>query len=590
MNKKLSKLITCILVIVMIGGLMSACGKKDIDTNNVSSVDGNTVNKTEGEQKYEKFITVDVFANQANYQGISSGWFADVVKEKFNMELNIIAPNVAGGGDTLFQTRSAAGNLGDIVMIGSENGRLADTVKAGLLMDITDLVAERSNITQYTGALDMLKDLVGTDRVYAIPSAVSSQPATTPSEGLDLTFGPYLRWDYYQGIGSPRMETLEDLLPVLKQMQEKYPTSDSGKPTYGFSLFKDWDGNMMMFGKQPTCFYGYDELGFVLAKADGSDYQSIIDDDSMYIRSLKLFFDANQMGLLDPESSTQNWDSVATKYEDGAVFFSPWPWLGQAKYNTIEHKEAGKGFMLVPIDDMKIFSFGATPTGTKYVVGVGSKAKDPERIVDFLDWLYSPEGIMMSCSQTTGSSGPEGLTWEMQDGRPVLTEFGKKAFSDGNTVLPEEWGGGTWKDGVSQLNFTTVLTIDINPQTGVPYNYTLWDSVLEDNVTPLDLSWQEAMGAKTTLDYLKQHDQYMVAPGTSYIVPAEDAEISALRSQIKEIIKEKSWKMVFAKDEAEFNNLLAEMQKIAKGLGYDDVLEYDMKTAKEQNAARDAVR
>ena len=31
-----------------------------------------------------------------------------IVKDKFNMELNIIAPNVAGGGDTLFQTRSAA--------------------------------------------------------------------------------------------------------------------------------------------------------------------------------------------------------------------------------------------------------------------------------------------------------------------------------------------------------------------------------------------------------------------------------------------------------------------------------------------------
>ena len=28
------------------------------------------------------------------------------------MELNIIAPNVAGGGDTLLQTRSAAGDLG----------------------------------------------------------------------------------------------------------------------------------------------------------------------------------------------------------------------------------------------------------------------------------------------------------------------------------------------------------------------------------------------------------------------------------------------------------------------------------------------
>ena len=46
--------------------------------------------------KYEDTITVDVFASEANYQGIQSGWYAKLVKDKFNMELNIIAPNVAG--------------------------------------------------------------------------------------------------------------------------------------------------------------------------------------------------------------------------------------------------------------------------------------------------------------------------------------------------------------------------------------------------------------------------------------------------------------------------------------------------------------
>ncbi len=591
MNKKILSLISTMLILVMVVASMAGCtSKKDepvestngvVDTTNADTTSAGEVVKT-----YDKFLTVDVFCSQANYQGIQSGWFADVVKEKFNMELNIIAPNVAGGGDTLFQTRSAAGDLGDIVMIGAENGRLADMVNAGLMLDMTELVAARPNISQYTGALDMLKNLVETDKVYAVPSSVSSQPATNPSEGLDLTFGPYVRWDYYQGVGSPKISTLEDILPVLKQMQDKYPTSDSGKQTYAFSLFKDWDGNMMTLAKQPTCFYGYDELGFVLANADGTDYQSIIEADSQYVRALKLYYDANQMGILDPESSTQNWDTLFTKYQDGAVLFSPWPWLGQAAYNTVEHKEAGKGFMIAPVEDMKIFSYGASPTGAKYVVGIGAKAKDPERMADFLDWLYSPEGIMMSCAQTVGSCGPEGLTWEMKDGRPVLTDFGKQALLNGDGTMPAEWGGGSWKDGVSQLNFTTVLPGDTNPGSGFPYNYTLWDSVLELNVTPLDKAWQDATGAKTTLEFLKQKNQYIVAPGTPFIAPAEDAEIGTLRSQCKAIIVENSWKMVFAKDADEFNSLLADMQEIVRGLGYDKVLDYDMTIAKEQNAAR----
>ena len=68
----------------------------------------------------------------ANYQGIQSGWFAKIVKDKFNMELNIIAPNVAGGGDTLFQTRSAAGDLGDLILTNAD-ADVSESCTAGWL-------------------------------------------------------------------------------------------------------------------------------------------------------------------------------------------------------------------------------------------------------------------------------------------------------------------------------------------------------------------------------------------------------------------------------------------------------------------------
>lgn len=598
--RKVTKLLSLTLVLILVLSMVG-CKSKDKSedssptvsetaSGDTSSTEATVEATTDTAKTYDEFLTVDVFCTQANYQGIQSGWFADVVKEKFNMELNIIAPNISGGGDTLFQTRSAAGNLGDIVMIGAENGRLADTVEAGLLMDITDMVATRSNIAQYPDALGMIKDLIETDKVYAIPSSVSSQPATNPSEGLDLTFGPYIRWDYYAALGYPEINSLEDLLPVLKQMQDANPTSDSGKQTYAISLFKDWDGNMMCLGKQPATFYGYDELGFVFSKADGTDEQSIIDSDSQYIRVLKWYYDANQMGILDPESTTQNYDTLYAKYQDGQILYAPWPWLGQAAYNTVANKEAGKGFMIAPIKDQTIFSYGCTPTGSKYVVGVGSKAQDPERMMDFIDWLYSPEGIMYSCAQTAGTCGPEGLTWEMADGRPVLTDFGKEALLNGDATMPAEWGGGSWKDGVSQLNFATVLASDTNPDTQFPYNYKLWESVLESNTTPLDKSWQEKMSALTTLEYLQENNQIIVAPGTDFIAPAATSEIDTLRAQCKAVIIENSWKMVFAKDEAEFNSLLENMQTTVKGLGYDDVLAFDMENAAQQSAARAEAR
>ncbi len=532
-------------------------------------------------------ITIDVFDGLANYQGIQSGWFAKIVKDKFNMELNIIAPNVAGGGDTLYNTRVAGGNLGDLI-ITDKGQKMDDLVDGGLLLDTSKYYDSMTNVSGYDAAVQKLND--GKDGVYAFPTQVSKLQPTDPSEGLDPTFGAYVRWDYYADAGYPDISTLEDLLPVLKEMQDNHPTADNGGKTYALSLFKDWDGNMMNLAKQPTCLYGYDELGFVLAKADGSDYQSILDSDSQYVRALQFYFDANQLGILDPESTTQNYDTLFSKYQNGQVLLSWWPWLGQSAYNTTDNLAAGKGFEMVPIDDQQIFSYGAAVYGSTQVLAIGSKAKDPARIAAFIDWLYSREGVLASGSQTMGAAGPEGLTWELDGDQPTLTDFGKDALLGGDADVPSEWGGGKYADGVSALNVTTVLPIDIDPKTGLQYNYKYWPSVQEITGTALTDDWSATMDdATSTMDYLQKSDQVLVAPGSGFSAPADSSEIESIRNQVKASIVEYSWKMVFAKDQAQFDSLLAELQKTADGLGYSQVLDFDMDNAKAQNDARVAV-
>lgn len=572
--KKMSKYVaTGLLGMTLLGSLAGCGGAAESDTDAASSESG-----------YDETITIDVYNGLANYMGMQEGWFAKIVRDKFNMELNIIAPNVAGNGDTLYQTRTAAGDLGDLIIV--DNGQqYNELVEAGLLTDASEYYETMENVQRFDAAVQNLnKDA---DGLYGFPTSVSTLKATDPSEGLDPTFGAYVRWDLYGEQGYPEIGTLEDLLPVIQKMQEDNPTTDSGKKVYGFSLFSDWDGNMMNAGKQLVTYYGYDESGFVLAKADGSDYQSILDSDSEYIRALKFYFEANQMGLVDPESTTQNYDTLFAKFQEGQVLFSWWPWLGQAAFNTTTNLTEGKGFMLAPIQDQKIFSYGAEVYGGKQFIGIGSNAEDPERIAAFIDWLYSSEGVLANSSQTSGSSGPEGLTWEMKDGEPVLTEFGKQALLDGDGDVPEEYGGGSYKDGVSALNVNTVLPIDINPDTGFPYAYTMWESYQNETTDPVKEDWSKNMGgAESTIGYLEENNQLLVAPGASYVAPEDSSEISTLRNQAKATIIEYSWRMVFAKDEAEFDQLLKEMQETADGLGYQTVLEFDMNNAKDQNEKR----
>lgn len=537
---------------------------------------------------WDEEITIDVFDGLANYMGMQEGWFAKLVKDKFNMKLNIIAPNVAGGGDTLYNTRVTAGDLGDLI-ITDKGEKLDDLITGGLVDDVSAFYPAMENVSRFQPAVDKLNE--GKDGVYSFPSSVSSLKPTEPSEGLDPTFGPYLRWDLYKQAGYPALNTLEDLLPALEKMQALEPTAPNGQKTYALSLFKDWDGNMMNNAKQPICFYGYDEMGFALAKADGSDYQGILDEDGEYFRTLKFYFDANQKGLVDPDSTTQNYDTLWTKYQNGQVLFSFWPWLGQAAYNTEENTAAGKGFMIAPLQDQTVFSYGAEAYGGKQVFAIGSKAEDPERIAAFVDWLYSSEGALANNSQTMGAAGPKDLTWTVgESGEPELTDFGKEVFLQGDGQVPAEWGGGSYIDGTSTLNISAVLPIDTDPETGFPYSYKFWPSYQAQTATPVTDDWSAKMGgATTTIDYLEANDEILVAPGASYTAPADSSETETLRNQVKAAVVQYSWQMVFADSEAQFESLKSQLIETAKGLGYDKVLDVDLANAKEQNEQRIAV-
>ena len=571
------KLISAVLCTALVVSTLAGCGSKK--TENTGSKDGN----------YDKFITVDVYDDFANYQGIQSGWFAKVVKDKFNMELNIIAPNVAGGGDTLYQTRSAAGDLGDLVLINTNNGRLNDVVSAGLVMDATDLMEGKDILENYGDAVTATNTGLSEDGMYAFPNSVSSDAATDASEGLEPTFGPYIRWDYYKQLGYPEMNNLEDFLDVLEQMQTLARQTEGSDDIYAISLFKDWDDNMLNNAKQIACMYGYDEVGFDLLSADGSSTQSIIDDDSVYIQALKFFYEANQRGLVDPDSTTQNYDTWSAKYTNGKVLYCPWPWVGQNLYNTAENKAAGKGFMFAPVKDMKIFSYGSCPEGdSSRVICIGSNAEDPQRMADFIDWLYSPEGIRLN-GQSNGAAGIEGLTYEINsDGKPELTDFGKEALPNNSVEVPEEYGGGNWKDGVSALNFKPVNLEDIDPDTGEAYDWQTWETTIANNQTELDKDWAEHMGASSTMEYVQNNNMIEVAPGSSYSIPEADSNITTVRGQCKSAVVDNSWKMIFASSDSEFASILKDMQTTAKGLGYDDVLEVDEQNAKDWTAARKA--
>lgn len=541
--------------------------------------------RTEGEKKYPQFLTIDVYDTQANGQGLQRGWFARKVRDKFNIQLNIITSNSELNSEATYESMRASGKLGDIIITNVDNGRLSELVREGLVLDMTPYLSKCENLNKYRQQIAVTSAFAGVDGNFAVPSEISDFPATEPSEDFEPTNAPTLRWDLYKAAGYPEINSIEDLLPILKTMQDMAGKSDSGEDVYAFSLFGDWDGGAMQNAGALASLYGYDIQGFVLFNPQNGKTESIAKPDSLYLKMLHFLFEANQMGLVDPDSALQNYETVASKMKDGAILYSFWPWMGESLYNSDEHLAMGKGFASVEMDDASYICWGNNPDGRQSSsIMIGGNTKDPQRMVDFVDWLYSDEGIECCGSPTGDFRGPEGLTWEETEDGPKLTSFGTDAFINmtNDLEVPESYGGGTWKGGVSELNFKPVDIKNLD-KNSIDFSYLRWDDYKKKTATSITEDWQKHYGTDLTpIDYFKEKKLISVIPGSDWATDDYPEYIKTVEQQCRHTLVDFSWKMVFAKDENEFNELKETMLSTLVRLGFDEVIKVNTQFAKDR--------
>ena len=124
---------------------------------------------------HDEELTLEVYDVAANYQGLQTGWFGKILKDEFNLVLNIIAPQVSGDGEALYQTRTAAGNLGDIILL--DNADMVECVDVGLVADISGDIQNYPNLMKYWEQIEMFNEGIG-DGVWAIPTEMNTNGPT----------------------------------------------------------------------------------------------------------------------------------------------------------------------------------------------------------------------------------------------------------------------------------------------------------------------------------------------------------------------------------------------------------------------------
>ncbi len=583
--KKLASLLlaTALMITSITGCGGQAQGEQAAQETQSSSKTSDTKEAAETEAAGDT-LTIEIYDVAANYQGMQSGWFQKVVKDRFNMELNIIAPQVAG--NAIYQTRASTGNLGDILLL--EGTDFADCVKAGLVKDISKEITDCSNLMEYKKQIDVFNNGLPDNEAgvtYGIPAQMTNTSPTSYSQDV-IYSSPLLRWDLYSKLGCPDISDLDGLLDVLGDIMKENPVNADGDPAYPFSLWKDWDGGDGMLGianvVQLTTWYGEKIKGSVILKPDGT-FTPITDKSASYYKMLKFLNNAYARGLVDPDSGTQDWNAACAKMSAGQVYLMWYSWQ-VGFWNTQERLTDGTAFIFIPVKDQVYYAESDTYYGSGRVFAVGSQVEGEkyDRIMEFLDWYASPESLLIQ------HDGIEGFNYTVgDDGR--LTRINDNALMD-NLPVPEEFGGGGYQDGNNAINQWIVDSHSTNPNNGEQYAFEYWSTYKEATMTQMKEEWSAKFGAPEPVDYMKKNNVLLVSPNVSVTLPSDSSDISVIRNQCNDTLCDYSWRMIFAGSDKEFEAMWDEMSTQMDGFGLQDLVAFDKEKHQIELDAKNAVK
>ena len=557
-KKAAKKFVACTMASVMMLGALTACG---------------------GKGKNKKTVTLTVFSERANYSGEQMDWSAKYLLDNYNVKLNIV-PNTDGA----FNTRTEAGDLGDIVVFGSEkdfmksaqNGLLFDWEEDNVLAENGAYMKEHCNL-----ALEKVRGMNGDGKIYGIPYEV----APNSDDFQTKLYSWDIRWDLYEQLGHPEVKDLDDYLQLFKDMKELCPTDETGKPTYAFSLWPDWDGDMVMYVQNlARIYYGLDEFENGLYDPRDGSFHGALEENGPYLESLKFFHDLYVNDLLDPASMTATYDSMVEKMNKGGVFASVFKYAGEDIFNTDDH--VSKNQIMKPLrpTDSTISVYGLNPLGSNNYWAIGAKTEYPELCMEIINFFYTPEGTLFTYY------GPKGVTWDYdEDGYTYFTELGKKTNNDKSTPMEGDYAGSTYHDGECQINMTSWSISCENPNSnGETYDCGDWKSEQGEPKCDAEADWRSFTGCTSFDEYIRT-GKYVVKVGSAYTEKERPAELETTWTNVKNCVVTNSWKAIYAKDDAEFDKIVADMIKQANDYGYEEVLKWAEERAVERKAAEDAV-
>ncbi|MEX1029422.1 MAG: ABC transporter substrate-binding protein [Paenibacillaceae bacterium] len=520
------------LTLTLLVGLIAGCSNNNNAKNSTSEspkAEASESSSTEASASAEEDLTPITFSLFGEDPNPNWNNMQDDVSKEITKRTGVTLDAEFAVGDPAQKVAliAASGEYPDIISAKGDIGKLVD---AGAVLDLTDLIEKYApNIKKVLGDnLARAKYTNEDQSIYAIPTwAAVNEQRFVAGGGFEL------QHRVVKEAGYPEIRTVQDYEKVIKAYLEKHPTDENGNKNIGVSLNAD-DWHMYISVTNPavaTTGGSDDGEYFINQETHEATYHFRRPEEKEYFRWLNHM---NDIGLLDKESFVQKYDQYKAKVATGRVLgLIDQDW----DYNDSQQalKTAGKldqTFGHYPVTmskDIKEASFWPTGFMGGYGVAISSTAKDPVRIIKFLDFLASDEG------QILNNWGIEGKHYVMENGKRVVPKEVQDRINNDNTAFTKESGIGFYwntmvhygdgaKDAVGNYytkNFPEQLVIgysDVEKETLAAYKATTWKDLFPNE----DEFSEKAYGAAWNIS-----------------IPGED-EVSILGTKMRDI----TWKRV----------------------------------------------
>lgn len=390
------------LSLLLAASMVAGCGSKDAGTDNSSGDDGGKINYSM--QVWDSSYKWDTPINKK-------------LEEKTGVSFEYLPIVDSGGsGASKVDVWLASEDYPDIINDSPLTiGKYKD---AGAVIPLEELIEEHGpNIKKKFGKyFDLLKDEEG--HIYSLYGV---NLATEPSPDSQASF--LVQYDVLEEAGYPEIKTLDQLYTVLESYYKKHPKTEDGKDVIPFSGIS---GGLLDINPALNAA-GLPDHGFYEIKNDNVSFAMTSDEVKQYMKFLNKLQNA---GMLDKEVFSLNAETAGAKITQGRVLATYMPaWLMRGyESSIIANGDYDKLYAKFPImlnEGIEDQSNGFPPTNSSTNLAITSKAKNPERIIQLIDYLFTDEGqILMNW-------GIEGQHFDIVDGKRVRNaDFDAKIKAD----------------------------------------------------------------------------------------------------------------------------------------------------------------